>query len=151
MNYYLNNFLKACEDIPNKNAGGCLFFVYAFWLYFKDNNQDLTSFRIIQYDASFHRGLLNGNKNWIIGNQRTANSGSHFTWLINDQEFDAEGSAENRYSWYREILDINPERIEEFCLSALNDCQDWNSTFYRKRAIDKLEKRCKIDLSRVSL
>lgn len=46
----LEKFFNGCSGIDCKNAGGCLFFCYAFWKWAKKNGLDLSSFDIVQYD-----------------------------------------------------------------------------------------------------
>lgn len=152
----LKPFFDAISDIPFKNCGGCLFFCYVFWLWLKKNEIDTKSFEIIQYDCD-SREAIQQNEAWISGAEKNASSSWHFTWLYNKKEYDAENPVGKRYSPRQHetsvVLDgLNTKYlslVEQFCLSALNESA-WNTWFDREKAIEIIEERLGLDLSKVN-
>ena len=149
----LKGFFDAVEDIEFKNNGGCLFFCYVFFLWAQENCPEaLESFDIVQYESDWSQAIGH-NQRWLEGEEENAMSSYHFTWTYKDRELDSEGVVD--YSEYENCVSEHLEltgdstAIEMFCLSALNECSDWNWSFNRKEAKEKLEKRLGIDLNNV--
>lgn len=144
-------FFEGVEDIPFKNDGGCLFFTYSFWLWVKENNYPTESFQIVQYDHEDKRKIKH-NLQFINGDRGNPVASYHFSWIYDEEEYDADGRHVGSDYLSREILKGLNERyspvVDEFCLKALNR-GGWNSTFKRKSAIEIVESNLLIDLSGV--
>lgn len=141
----IEEFFDKIKDIPNRCSGGCLLFCYLFYLQFKN-------IEIVQYD--YPDGISIKRNIAFLNNERAqAYSSAHFTWIYQNQEYDANGvyNYQRDREWLsvpqRIVLPLN-ERLEEFCISALNH-GSWNSMFYRKAAIAVIEERFGFDLSRI--
>ena len=137
-------FFKKLNNIHNKNAGGCLFFAYVFWLWLKRNDLPTESFEIVQYD--YNGDCSRHNLRWIAGQKKHAISSAHFTWMYEGIEWDAAGEFNNRRSdCVRRVLEGLNTRyaslVERFCKVALRDRDQWNVSFDRDSAVRKLRRR----------
>lgn len=136
-------FFDLIEDIPSKNAGGCLFFVYVFWLWLKHNDLPTESFAINQYD--WHSGVCAAkNMEWIAtkGSKAIAASSKHFTWTYEGEEYDADGEYEDPAP-KTELAGLNTPHcnlVDRFCQSALGN-GEWNTWFDRDGARKILKER----------
>jgi len=153
INPKLKPFFETIKPIGDKNHGGCLFFAYAFWLWCKEEELPLNTFRIIQIDCN--RGHdLETNINWIDNREGYLRSSHHFTWKYYRTEYDAEGQYNhNKYKNYdgKEALEGLHGQVclvEEFCVKALKE-GGWNWMFNREEAIELCENELGIDLSKL--
>lgn len=139
MNPKLKEFFDSIAHIQNKNAGGCLFFCYVFWLWLKKKGLPTESFQIMQYGYSKNDSSLIRNIEWTRGNNNRPGSGAHFTWLYQGTEYDGTGVINtDRWAHYyrRRLPYLNTKRIkkvEEFCQNALSN-GSWNRRFNRAKA-----------------
>lgn len=147
----LDKFFDELVDIPDKNYGGCLFFCYVFWLWLLENNLPTESFQILQHDYSERSALHN--LEWINGNRSiNAGSSSHFTWMYEGVEYDAEGEY-TRNDDYDEIVELaglntaHCNLVGEFCINALT-YGEWNCDFDRRGAISIVEDRLGVVIPR---
>lgn len=141
-NLNLEKFFSGIENIPFKNDGGCLFFCYAFKRYM-EIREDISSFRIIQYDWLGSR--LQHNLSWP---KNTAISSYHFTWLWHGVEYDADGFYYGEGITFRDTLPIPHDKINEFCEEALTE-SEWNKTFNRMKAIHHIRYTLNLDLDHI--
>lgn len=133
-----DEFTETVRHIPAKAAGGCLVIAYSFWLWIQDRASDeqIQSFDIVQYKG-FSSENVDNNLAWINGDREFADSGSHFTWMFEGQEYDGNGPYGRSD---RVVLSALSEldMIDDFCISALNH-GDWNPSFERETGIPELE------------
>ena len=142
----LDPFFNAIQDIRGKNAGGCLWFAYVFWLWLKDNNLPTDSFGIVQYQYR-GEGCIEHNQKWIDGKMEGRNcvSSSHFTWYYEGLEWDADGEFQDEgyRDEARELAGLNEPHgslVDDFCKNALRYA-GWNDWFDRDTARDTLQER----------
>lgn len=137
-NAKVKEFCSLVEDIPDKNAGGCLIMCYSFWKWAGDE-----TFCIVQHNR-WGDGLKN-NRAWIKGELDEASSDNHFSWKYRGEQYDSLG----RCSGGEELWELNElGLIDKFCLSAINN-SSWNYAFDRATAIPELEDLLGIDLSEI--
>ena len=156
----VSDFFNQIKDIPKKNAGGCLFFCYAFYKWLKKNDFPTDSFQIVQYDTSGYR--LGSNLAWINNARNNEDNAcypqasDHFTFVYDGVECDGNGLF-NKARWSDcrvEVLhglnipSMSVDLVEEFCVQALME-GEWNSEFNRGAAIEEIKECLDIDLGNV--
>lgn len=141
-NPLISDFFRIIKPIPYKNAGGCLFFAYAFWRWLKKHQLDTSVFQLVQYDFFGEQDLW-ANMSWIaetVSNNGTptgkTRSANHFTWLYNGEEFDSEGPCSHDKNCQTVLTGLNDKicLVDTFCLHALVE-GGWNYCFNRGEAI----------------
>lgn len=137
-----DEFFDAVADIDAKNNGGCLFFCYAFLLWAKQEGIDLSTFRIKQY-AVFDE--IEHNTKFFNGEVGSAKSSWHFTWLINDVEYDGNGPTPPVHIKKFHIFSGDINKLENFCINALEN-GSWNHDFCRVHAIDVIRDNLNINI-----
>lgn len=149
----MQKFFNGVKSIKNKNAGGCLFFCYAFWKFLEKENLPTDTFQIVQYDYADLR-YTEHNLKFINGEIAYATSSRHFTWMYEGVEYDGYGKVVEVQFGLRTVLNGLQNEFEnlvdKFCESALIN-GNWNETFNREKAIDLIYENLKIDLNSILL
>jgi hypothetical protein len=146
----MNEFYDAVHDISYKNQGGCLFFCYVYLLMLEKYNLSTKRFHIVQY--SYEKYEIEQNRNWINNGEYYPTSSFHFSWVHNGLEMDSEtqGNENIMKCNKRGTLRGDSKILKEFMEMALSYYDDWNRVFQRDEAIQILEERLGLDLSKVS-
>jgi len=145
----IQDFLDGIAGIPDKNAGGCLFFCYAFFLWLKKNNLPTDKFYIVQYAYCIEN--IQQNLQYIYGEMPV--SSSHFSWVYEEIEVDGEGFLDQLNYKHHEkerLRQIAEHGLNEaFCIDALKKAR-WYPEFNRKQAIKTLKHNLDLDLNHVA-
>lgn len=149
-----DNFISKFNDTIGKlkapNCGGCLFIAYTFYLGLIKYQLDTSSFGIKQYGFLNEAGLIHNNIRFLNGeNHLTPWADAHFTWLYNNQEYDAGQRYLNLNLNYFKVVVLPFNRvnnIDDFCVKALT-LSSWNPEFNRNKAIEIIKRDLNINLS----
>jgi hypothetical protein len=128
-------FLNVIEKCTTINAGGCLWAIYIFVLYCKDNNIDLKNIKIKQYDEDSLK--IETNLKFSLNQSKKSYPVAHFSFLYKNIEFNSGGFEKKKHL---KVMILEPLDIEYFCISTLENGK-WNERFNVKKEGHKI---CKV-------